>query len=78
MNEFIIPASASNDGMAAEPTFAIVYRPGPAWIPGRPLREQALASHLSYMQALFRTGSLVFAGPFLDDSGGAAGAGGVE
>jgi len=69
MNEFV---SAWNDRMAPEPMFAIVYRPGPAWSPGRPLREQALATHLSYMEGLFKAGSLVLAGLFLDDSGGAA------
>jgi uncharacterized protein len=67
MNESAVPASA-----AAEPMFAIIYRPGPAWIPGKPLREQALATHLSYMQGLSSNGSLAFAGPFLDNSGGAA------
>ena len=36
------------------------------------MREQALSPHLAYMQSLFGTGALAFAGPFLDDSGGAA------
>lgn len=72
MSESTFPVSASNSAMAAEPIFAILYRPGPAWIPGRPLREQALATHLAYMEDLFKAGRLVFAGPFLDDSGGAA------
>jgi uncharacterized protein YciI/ketosteroid isomerase-like protein len=72
MNESTFPVSASNNTMTAKPIFAILYRPGPAWIPGRPLREQPLATHLAYMEALFKAGGLVFAGPFLDDSGGAA------
>jgi uncharacterized protein YciI/ketosteroid isomerase-like protein len=72
MTESSLSPSACADRMIAEPMFAIVYRPGPAWISGKSMREQALSPHLAYMQSLFGTGALAFAGPFLDDSGGAA------
>jgi uncharacterized protein len=72
MTDPTLSSSAFADKMSAEPMFELVYRPGSAWIPGRPMREQALAPHFAYMQGLFGAGILVFAGPFLDDSGAAA------
>lgn len=58
----------------ARPTavFALLYRPGPAWLAGRPVRVQPLAPHRAYAQTLFEQGRLLCAGPFLDDSGGIA------
>ena len=52
-------------------TFLIVYRPGAAWVPGQPVRAQPPAAHGPYLLALYRQGSLRFAGPFADDSGAA-------
>jgi uncharacterized protein len=60
---------------AAEPpgkiTFLLVYRPGPAWLAGKPVSEQPLKEHGSYMLSLYAKGVLKFAGPFTDDAGGA-------
>lgn len=53
-------------------TYLVVYRPGPAWLPGMPLAEQPLREHGRYILSLYVKGSLKSAGPFLDDSGGAA------
>ena len=72
MNEPHASHFASIDLRAVGRLFAILYRRGPAWIPGKPLLEQALKPHLAYMQNLFDSGRLVFAGPFLDESGGLA------
>jgi uncharacterized protein len=52
--------------------YVLLYRPGPAWVAGVPVTEQALGPHRAYAQALFEAGRLVFAGPFLDDGGGVA------
>lgn len=52
-------------------TFLVIYRPGSAWIPGKPVSEQGLAEHFQYMLDLYEQGKLKQAGPFTDDSGGA-------
>jgi uncharacterized protein YciI len=52
-------------------TYLVVYRPGPAWIPGKPVKEQPLKEHGKYMLSLYKNGILKIAGPFTDDAGGA-------
>jgi uncharacterized protein YciI len=65
-------ASSRNDRQqATEKTrFAIVYAPGPNWIPGKPFSEQPLMDHANYMHQLYLQGKLVLGGPFTDNSGG--------
>jgi uncharacterized protein YciI len=55
---------------AARTTYLVVYQRGPAWV-GNTLSEQKLDAHGKYMLDLYEQGALKFAGPFLDDSGGA-------
>jgi uncharacterized protein YciI len=52
-------------------TFLLVYKPGPAWLPGKPLKQQPLGDHGKYMLSLYSQGTMKSAGPFMDDSGGA-------
>jgi uncharacterized protein YciI len=52
-------------------TYLVIYRPGPAWIPGKPVKEQPLKEHGKYMLSLYKNGVLKFAGPFTDNTGGA-------
>lgn len=52
--------------------FMILYRPGPAWLVGKPLMEQLLREHGLYMHRLWQEGRLLHGGPFTDDAGGAA------
>jgi uncharacterized protein len=52
-------------------TFLVIYRPGAAWMPGKPVSQQGLAEHFQYMLDLYEQGKLKEAGPFTDDSGGA-------
>jgi uncharacterized protein len=52
-------------------TYLVIYRPGPAWIPGKPVTEQPLKEHGKYMLSLYKNGILKFAGPFTDNAGGA-------
>ena len=52
-------------------TFLVIYRPGPGWLPGKPMAEQPLKEHGKYMLSLYEKGFLKFAGPFGDDKGGA-------
>ena len=52
-------------------TYLAIYRPGPGWVAGKPLAEQPLGGHGKYLLGLYVKGVLKFAGPFLDNSGGA-------
>jgi uncharacterized protein YciI len=51
-------------------TFLVIYRPGPAWLAGKSVSEQPLKEHGKYMLDLYVKGSMKFAGPFTDNSGG--------
>ena len=55
----------------AKSTFLVVYKPGPAWVQGKPVSEQPLKEHGKYKLSLYAKGVLKFAGPFADDAGGA-------
>lgn len=39
-------------GSAMNYTYLVVCRPGPAWLPGKPLSEQPLQEHGKYMLSL--------------------------
>ena len=54
---------------AARPLFAIVYRSGPAWKPGVPMKGQGLRDHFYYVKALHQRGDIVLAGPMGPDGG---------
>ena len=50
--------------------FAILWRPGVSWKPGRPVTEQDLGRHRAYFADLSASGIVAAAGPFLDEDGG--------
>jgi len=52
-------------------TYLVIYRPGPAWLVGKSVREQPLEEHGKYMLNLYIKGSMKLAGPLTDDAGGA-------
>ena len=54
-----------------QPSYLVVYRPGPRWLPGKPLSEQPLREHGRYMLDLYKRDVMRFAGRFADGSGGA-------
>jgi len=54
-----------------QPSYLCVYRPGPRWLPGKPLAEQPLREHGRYMLDLYKRGVMRMAGRFADGSGGA-------
>ena len=56
--------------MNSGPRFVAIYRRGPGWLPGKPLREQPLKPHLDYLLGLHRQGKLTMGGPFGDETGG--------
>lgn len=51
-------------------TFLVIYRPGPAYDPAKPVRGQALGGHGKYLLNLYKAGEMKAAGPFTDDWGG--------
>jgi uncharacterized protein len=57
---------------APAPLYLLVYQKGPAWIEGKPIHEQKLRDHLTYMQGLLAEGRLVAGGPFGNINGGMA------
>ncbi len=61
----------ANAPATAKVTFLVVYKPGPTWIAGKPLKEQPLKEHGKYMLGLYTKGTLKAAGPFTDGAGGA-------
>jgi uncharacterized protein YciI len=52
-------------------SFLVIYRPGPAWVPGKPVTQQPLKEHGKYMLSLYISGSMKLAGPLTDNAGGA-------
>lgn len=61
-------ASSPSDG--SQQLFALIYRPGPKWRPGKPFREQiAIMEHFAYMKGLFAKGQVFSAGGMGSDHG---------
>lgn len=54
---------------ASRALFAIVYRAGPAWKPGVPMKDQGLRDHFYYVRALHERGDIVYAGAMGPDGG---------
>ena len=52
-------------------TYLVIYKPGPAFLTGKPISAQPLGDHGRYLLSLHSKGTLKIAGPFTDDSGGA-------
>ncbi len=51
--------------------FVVIYTPGPAWLPGKSVREQPFyREHGRYMHQVFADKRLIMGGPFLDNQGG--------
>ncbi|GHO80325.1 hypothetical protein KSD_80960 [Ktedonobacter sp. SOSP1-85] len=51
-------------------TFIILWGPGPAWVPGKTVREQPYwDQHAAFMDPLFGNGMVVLGGPFADATG---------
>lgn len=51
-------------------TFVLLWAPGPAWVLGKSVREQAYwAEHAAFMDQLFENGTVIMGGPFSDGTG---------
>src|SRR5437667_6138065 len=66
-----LTATDEKQQLAPKITFLIIYRPGPAWLPGKSVSEQPLKEHGRYMLGLYVKGSMKLAGPLTDNAGGA-------
>lgn len=62
-------APDANAAASGTQSFAVVYRPGPAWRPGVPMEEQGLRDHFFYLRDLDRSGRIILAGPLGPDGG---------
>lgn len=67
-----VRSAAQTETARMKKTYLVVYRPGPAWLPGKPIAEQPLKDHGRYILSLYVKGSLKSGGPFSDNAGGAA------
>ena len=63
--------TVTQDAAPKKKTYLVVFKPGPAWLPGRPVTEQPMKEHGPYMLSLYTKGVMKFAGPFTDGTGGA-------
>jgi len=52
--------------------FLFLYRRGPTWIEGRPMRQQDLRAHAAYHAALLRDGRSFAGGGYVGEDGGLA------
>ena len=66
-----LTAADEKQEIAPKTTFLVIYRPGPAWLAGKPVSEQPLKEHGKYMLGLYIKGSMKLAGPLTDNAGGA-------
>ena len=55
--------------VAGTSLFAIVFRAGPSWKPGRPMGDQGLLEHGRYWAGLFKSGRVFSAGRMGEDGG---------
>jgi uncharacterized protein len=71
---FFFQSQAAADEQKQPPAklnYLVIYRPGPAWVAGKPVGEQPLKEHGKYMLGLYIKGSMKLAGPLTDNAGGA-------
>jgi uncharacterized protein YciI len=67
------PAQPSPAAKTAGPElFLFLYRPGPSWRKGAPMKDQGLQPHGAYMKRLLDDGRLYAGGGFVDVDGGMA------
>ena len=65
------PLRHAQGGPAMKSTFLVLYRPGPHWVAGKPIREQPPKEHGKYLLDLYARGAMKSAGPFEDNTGAA-------
>jgi uncharacterized protein YciI len=68
---FAAHAAETDPPSPTKSTFLVIYRPGPSWVQGKPVNEQPLKGHGTYMLDLYARGAMTYAGSFADNTGGA-------
>jgi uncharacterized protein YciI len=69
----LVATPALAQTQAPGPTLYIcIYRAGPAWQAGKPMSEQGLGPHATYIKQLLDQGRLMAGGRLLDTDGGLA------
>jgi uncharacterized protein len=69
-NEHVVAAALHQKGNGMKNTFVILWALGPAWVPGKTVREQPYwDEHAAFMDSLFENGMVVMGGPFADATG---------
>jgi uncharacterized protein len=63
-------ANVTRSENAATHPYVVLLKRGAKWLPNKTVLEQPLSDHGRYLNEQFAKGSLQFAGPFLDDTGG--------
>lgn len=66
------PAQPEAAAVAPRQIFLFLYRPGPTWRAGRPMREQDLRAHGAYHARLLREGRGFAGGGYVGEDGGMA------
>ena len=66
------PASAPASAQGARQLFLFLYRPGPSWRAGVPMRQQDLRAHGAYHAKLLREGRSFAGGGYVGMDGGLA------
>jgi len=67
-----VPAAAQPPAEPARELFLFLFRPGPAWVAGRPMHQQDLRAHGAYHAALVREGRAAAGGGYVGMEGGMA------
>jgi uncharacterized protein YciI len=71
--ETAVSPSRAAPSETAAPIYLVIYKQGPRWVDGKPMRDQlGMPDHFQYYIDLYRAGRLRDAGGFTDGSGGAA------
>ena len=68
----VVPAAAQPAADPPRELFLFLYRPGPAWVAGRPMNQQNLRPHAEYHAMLVREGRSVAGGGFVGREEGMA------
>ena len=68
---FLLPVLQAEEA-TGKSMFLLLYRPGPAWIAGKPQSQQRLKEHFNYFLDLYAQGEVKLAGGFTDEAAGGA------
>lgn len=71
VSAFVLPTTQAEEP-SGKSMFLLIYKPGPAWIAGKPQSQQRLKEHFNYILDLYAKGAVTLAGGFTDPAAGGA------